>query len=248
MLLFFLACPAPLDPPCQQEFVKVAERVQKRWPTAGAAWDDAYAEDCVWYWSHGKRSFDGMGVAMATLDARPSPTNGFVHVHGQHATGSVLQPSLLFFDQQPGSWKDWPLVGFGYHFDYEPCDAPELGCVVEGNWFVHEAGYHHYLRDAGSMSLATDADLREEALWEGHGVDPQGCQDVDEEDLRHKVGAVGHGRAWDLHVWIDPEGGPPKAQPYDPWTRWSDAQSRIDLAEEAFFDPDLSACGCDSRW
>ena len=241
MLSFLLsACYFPVTETCVDELDAAAQVIQTRWPTAGDAWDNPYNETCTWYWSHGKRSFDGMGVAMATLESRPGIRNLVEDIHDQFAAGALNQPSLLFFDQTDEHWRSWELIGFGYHMDYQPCDPPPLGCVNDKAWFVHEAGYHNILN--GEMTLATDDDLLPSST--ATAIDAAGCQDIEHHDLDFKLGFVAHGRAWDLHVWIDPTGGMPWATPYDPWTRWNDAPVRLDLSEAAFFTPQPQACDC----
>jgi hypothetical protein len=225
---------------CMDDLAVAARKIQARWPTAGDAWDAPYNEACVWYWAHGKRSFDGMGVAMATLDDRPGLQHLVEDLHDEYASGVLSQPSLLFFDMTDRNWREWELVGFGYHADYEPCTAPQLGCLPRKVWFVHEAGYHNVVN--GSMVLATDDDLIDSSL--AASIDEAGCEDIGHHDLSTRPLTVAHGRAWDLHVWLDPEGGLPQIDKYDPWTRWKDAPRRLELAEEAFFKPQTTECGC----
>ena len=63
-------------------------------------------------------------------------------------------------------------------------------------------------------------------------------------DLRTRLSRVKHGRAWDIHVWISPEGGRPKAAIFDPWNRWNDAADSLSLDDRAFFYPETELCGC----
>ena len=240
LLLFVSACYSPVPETCVQDLEAAAQVIQSRWPTAGEAWDHPYNEACVWYWSHGKRSINGMGVAMVTLEDRPGIRNLVEDIHDEFASGSLKQPSLLFFDQTEEHWRSWELIGFGYHADYEPCTTPQLGCINDEAWFVHEAGYHQILD--GEMTLATDADLLPYSF--ANSVDAAGCEDIGHHDLAPKLGTVAHGRAWDLHVWLDPSGGRPWATPYDPWNRWNDAPVRLDIEEEAFFTPQTQMCEC----
>ena len=86
------------------------------------------------------------------------------------------------------------------------------------------------------MTVATDDDL----VGEGT-VDDEGCVNIEEADLETHFNAVKHGRAWVVHLWIDPEGGAPVSAIEDPWRRWEDAPDRVAADESGFF---VAKCGC----
>jgi len=233
-------CPA--GPSC--DLALVAEDLATRWPDAGAARDDRHVweTDAVWYWSHGTHSVDGFGVTMVVLEHAPRPDAVFDHIDPVTDGLGIERPNLLFFDRTDGVRDEWPLIGFGYTTDYLPCESPAF-CSAELSWEVHEAGYHRVIAGDGGMTLATSDDLIEGAA--SAAVDADGCEPVWLEDLEIHGGTVRHGRMWTVHVWIDPEGGPPVVARTDPWRRWEDAPDRVSVDADAFFVPNPEACDCD---
>lgn len=235
-----VSCPA--RPLC--DLSDVGRALHSRWPTVSdaKAERDVFIEDAAWYWSHGTKSVDGYGVTMVLLDEVPGIGALWDHVHPVNSELERYQPNLLFFDQTDGPQSTWPLIGFGYSTDYVPCQVPQVACIEEGEWLVHEAGYHRVLLGDGGMTLADDDDLRNNAVSDA--VDPQGCEPVYPEDLRIHRGTVRHGRVWTVHVWISPDGEETLISNTDPWVRWEDAPDPVYVDPEAFFTPDYSECDC----
>lgn len=236
MLLLAVSCTVPLD--CADRLTDAAQSARERWPNAQSALDATVGAGCAWSWSHNRASVDGMGATMVLLSEKPGLDDAFDLDIDVFAGGRLDSPSLLFFDQGPGALDTWPLIGVGYHFDYEPCVRPDIPCFEDEDFFVHEAGYHRVLIGGGGMTLATSEDLTEGT------VDPYGCEDIDDDDLRRHFNTVKHGRAWDLHVWLASDDGPATLAVTDPEERWTDAPSPITIDAAAFFVPDDAACAC----
>lgn len=242
LLLLLAACPAPpargpeeCDLPGELAPVAVA------WPTAAAAMDARafYERDAVWYWAHGKRSVDGFGVTLALIDNKPGPVVLFDPIDDLPGRFELEKPSLLFYDQTDSPESEWTLIGMGYHYPFEPCTRPNLDCVSPGSFRVHEAGYHHVPLGDGGMEIATGADLHD-----GLVLDPEACTAIYDEDLAHRVGQIRHGRSWVVHVWLDPEGGPPAVELTDPWERWRDAPDRVAVDDGVFLEQVPTLCDC----
>lgn len=91
----------------------------------------------------------------------------------------------------------YALVGWAHGVMYTPGDyptSPDL-CVSQSDWFVHEQGVHT-LADWGF----TAEPPAEAFLGERTGeLFP----------LPTRAFGATHGRFWDIHVWMDPAGGPP---------------------------------------
>lgn len=235
-LLLAVGCPVPA-PRADVCLEPARASVQERWPTARAALDDedVYGQ-AVWFWAHQRSSVDGFGVVLATISRRPR----LDVPEDRTARGATAEPSLLFFDREGEDPEGWPLIGMGYHFDFEPCERPTLECADPTDFFVHEAGYHRVPFGDGGMDVATADDVRP-----GTTLDADACEIVRTEDLQPRVGSVRHGRAWVTHVWFPPDGedGPPLWAALDPWERWTDATVRSTADGEAFFEQ--GSCACD---
>ncbi len=235
MLFLMLACAAPN---CMDHFDQALRSVRATWPTMGAALDNPRDPECVWQRTHRNYSADGMGVALVAFDG---PLNFEVshqvleQPHDLFASGSATYPSMLFFDQTEDKPDTWPLIGVGYHYDYTPCNKPELACVDPDEFFVHEAGYHRiFPGQDGGMDTVTQDDIDQPL---------DACTEISHEDLDPRILRIRHGRVWDLHIWFDPEGGLPEAGIQDPWRRWKDAPDPVQI-DDSFFRPDAQECGC----
>lgn len=254
--------------PVKTRMQLVAESVQRRWSTAGDVWDemDPYGTGADFFWAHRRFSVDGFGVTMALVTQRPywNDDGWDATTEDVPASGALDEPNLLFFEQTGdiGTWRDWPLIGMGYFFEFDPCGRPVMDCVDEDEYFIHEAGYHRsILGQDGGMTPAEDGDLCREGLggglvqsgcgesdFDATSIDDEGCQDVDEEDLEIHFNRIRHGRAWDLHVWFHPDGEEPVLAIEDPFERWERAQSRriaMTPLEDFFYFQDRDACDCD---
>jgi len=253
----------------------VAESVFARWPNAGTAIADTnlYGVGANWWWGHKKKSVDGFGAVLALVNTQPIiGEGGGPDPDGDGSwepriapipfTGNLDEPNLLAIDRTLDGWRDWPVIGFGYPINFDPCNKPMIDeCVPDDAWFIHEAGYHHSLIGDGGMTLADDNHLcrftpgwiqlgclgaPRDVTTVDHGV---GCEDIDMGDLETHINRIRHGRFWDLHVWFDPEGGPPVAAIDDPFKRWRNAPlgSRIELDPLTFFYQDEEECreGCE---
>ncbi|MCB9677110.1 MAG: hypothetical protein H6737_18480 [Alphaproteobacteria bacterium] len=240
VMLVAASCPVP--PPRPDACLEPAwDAVSTRWPTVQAALDDrdVYGR-AVWFWAHQRGSVDGFGAVLATIEHRIDPrvlTEGLPD--DEKASGDVFEPSLLFFDQTDGPSDTWPVIGMGFHYDFDPCERPVLACADPSDFFVHEAGYHATPIGDGGMLVATPDDVKDGTI-----LDEAGCTPVRDEDLKGRVGAIKHGRAWVTHVWFPPEGedSPPIWAVEDPWERWRDAVDRSEVVGRAFFGQE--ACDC----
>ena len=133
------ACSVGRPDVCDGALSAAARQVQERWPTIGHTFDDPYNDDCAWYWAHAASSVDGFGVTLVTIDSTPS-LNQLVGLDlDQEAAGPLRYPSLLFFDQTDAPHREWPLIGMGHHFHFDPCVQPDVPCVDTEDCFVHEA-------------------------------------------------------------------------------------------------------------
>lgn len=241
VLVALIACPAP--PPSGRFDPCLAgpvDEVRGRWPTAGAALDDDDVyRDATWFWAHKRGSLDGFGAVLATVTARPGP-GSLIDLPSDIPAGYAAdRPSLLFFDQQGDDPDDWPLIGMGYFYPFDPCERPDLQCATHSDFFVHEAGYHLVPIGDGGMRVATQDDMRE-----GVTLDPEGCLPVEADALRTRIGSFRHGRNWVTHVWFPPEGedAVPVWQNTDPWERWKDATDRGTIDGTLFYSQGDCAC------
>ncbi len=131
------------------------------------------------------------------------------------------RPSLLFYAGRPQAAGEtrgdyladmtdaesdndpYSFIGVAYTKLYDPDNRPVMGCIPSDAWFVHEAGYHI---DTGQMFMTPPAEARPGAqnmLLRPAGARPGGA-------------FLWHPRLWDLHVWIDPAGGAPILNIFDP--------------------------------
>ncbi len=184
--------------------------------------------------AHSLKELNGFGVTLVTM-------TGVANV--QDWTGDVNDPSLLFFEKDESLARDdWPLIGFGYHHEWEDsspsmgrCTRPTPDCVggddFAQNFILHEAGYH-----INGFIVAENSDLRS-----GRGsVDSLGCNLIDEDDMKgavwagHGVGAK-HGRAWTMHVFFAPETDLPMIATVDPWDRDGGDGWEFTVDSDAFY-------------
>jgi hypothetical protein len=242
-LIVLLGCPAPRDPSECDIGLEIGP-VSALWPYAQGALDarDVYElerKEAVWYWAHGSRTVQGFGVTLALIDEKPGPGILFDPIEDLPGRFKLRKPSLLFFDETDGPPSEWPLIGTGYHYLFQPCRRPDLDCVAPESFWVHEAGYHHVPLGDGGMHAATEGDLRDGLL-----LDPELCDPIYDDDLRPKLGMIRHGRSWVVHLWLDPEGGEPSLALEDPWRRWEDAPSGVLIEDQVFLEQDPSRCDC----
>jgi hypothetical protein len=131
-----------------------------------------------WRLSHGHVALAGSG-AVAVDNPKTAPPMPQVLLYAPSPQSSPA--NWLDFDGPDGPYR---LVGWAYLAPFEPGSGPPaLPCILPGEWFVHEAGWH--LRNGG-MLLTPDAST---------------------EPSRPPVEAgiyFWHPRVWDIHFWIGP--------------------------------------------
>ena len=91
----------------------------------------------------------------------------------------------------------YTFIGVAHTQLYDPDERPIMGCIPSDAWFVHEAGYH---LDTGQMFLTPPND---------GGVPGSANMLVRPPPPRPNGRMFWHPRLWDLHIWINPAGGPP---------------------------------------
>jgi hypothetical protein len=133
-----------------------------------------------WQLSHGHVVLAGAGsVAVYDLAAKPPLPHVLLYAP------STAPESWLDFDGEDGPYR---LVGWAFVAPYEDGSRPPVRpCLVETDWFVHQAGWH--LMD-GSMVLTPDATA---------------------EPSRPQLPApvhFWHPRVWDVHFWRGDDGVP----------------------------------------
>lgn len=140
-----------------------------------------------------------------------------------NASGSLSDPTLLFYKKLGSNQEDWVLIGMGYHYEFEannegpPTSFPAINAA---HWWIHEAGYHES-PGSGNFRCATNDDLKNKAYDGGKRIDPQGCYGIEKSDLKtreFKLDAK-HGRIWTVHVWFEPGTLRPTVKKTDPWCR-----------------------------
>ena len=235
------ACPGPPPSDRPDECLREPMReVIEQWPTLQAALDarDVYGAG-LWYYAHKRASLDGFGVTLATVTARPGIGSIIDLPEDVPAGRRADEPSLLFFDQDGEDESDWPLIGMGFFYDFDPCIRPKLDCADPSDFFVHEAGYHRLPIGDGGMDVAVEADLRADVPWES-----EGCELLEKADLRTRIGTFAHGRTWVTHVWFPPDGedADPVWASEDPWMRWTDAADRAEIEGRPFYSQGVCDC------
>ncbi|MDH3503824.1 MAG: hypothetical protein OEZ41_14070 [Nitrospirota bacterium] len=181
--------------------------------------------------NHGE--LQGFGITMIQ-GKWPNPVD--------NASGSLTDPTLLFFHKDGKKQDDWKIIGMGYTFAFDrdgeapPTTIPEIPADA---WLIHEAGYHHSPGDGG-FSCATDDDLKKSAVQDGKNIDRSGCIGIAKEHLKTKSFDIKHGRFWTVHVWFEPGTARPTIQPTDPWCRQSD--NAIKVPNSAFFTQGQGQC------
>lgn len=126
--------------------------------------------------THGDVVLAGMGLTLGQFDDPSKPNLLF------YWPVEAPRSEWLDFDGPDGPYE---LVGWGYvpeQYPLEP-DPPEMDCIPEASWFIHEAGWH--LLD-GDMVVTPDSRLEE----------PDRPADLDGRIL------YWHPAGWDLHLWI----------------------------------------------
>ena len=102
--------------------------------------------------------------------------------------------------------------------DYDPTQIPTLEGFPEDVFFVHEAGYHR--PDGGFTPFPP--------VEEHHGSEPQGLPPVSTEGIPHP-------RFWDVHIFLDPNGGIPRTGITSPF----DSIPGFPSDDAAFFFPEI---------
>jgi hypothetical protein len=163
--------------------------------------------------SHNFVSFLGMGVAFAHLSA-VLPEN-IVELVDTVVPGEVpFRPSLLFYAPSPDATEQQvssplqlgaplTLVGVAFARNFVPGTPPEMGCLPREAFFVHEAGWH--MPDGGYEIQ----DVIEPVPGTAIAVRPV----LPLIDIR-RLG-IWHGRLWDMHIWLRPQGALPRVSACD---------------------------------
>jgi hypothetical protein len=175
----------------------------------------------------GQAELEGFGVTFVQED-------GFM-VPLENASGELDEPNLLFFKKVGTNKANWPIIGMGYSFDYDPCVRPKIDNIHPCNFWVHEAGYHDS-PGTGEFECATTSNLTNNAISAGKTIDANICSEIEDTDLKdYPLNLdVRHGRMWDLHVWFEPDTNRPIIAKTDPYCRQSSDAIPVDCAGEAF--------------
>lgn len=140
------------------------------------------------------------------------------------SSDSLTDPTLLFFDRRPKKQDDWNIIGMGYSFAFRADNEkpPTALGFAAGDWWIHEAGYHHSPGDGG-FSCADDKDIKKHEAKAGKQVDAAGCVRIDDDDLKTREFHADkkHGRYWAVHIWFEPKTQRPTIAKTDPWCRQS---------------------------
>lgn len=157
------------------------------------------------FYPHQMVSLEGMGWPVLDTLAPQDP---------DQATPIPSRPTLLLFAPttpiapgtvtEPRDGFDFPyhLAGWAYLFPYDFAEHPTVGgdggaflpCLEREEWFVHERALHPF--DSGAMKpIPPDEDH--------HGTSPGNAPPHPE-----SPGDIPHGRAWDVHLWLDEDNVP----------------------------------------
>jgi len=154
-----------------------------------------------------------------------------------NASGSLDDPTLLFFEKSGRKQDNWEIIGFGYTYEFDrdgerPPTA--IGEFSAGQWLIHEAGYHRSPGDGG-FTCADDHDLKKSVYKDGMRIDALGCNGIDKKDLKTREFKADkkHGRFWTIHVWLEPDTHRPVIAETDPWCR--QGKDALKVPQCAFF-------------
>ena len=131
-------------------------------------------------------------------------------------------------------WLDEPyeLIGWNYGSDYDPADHPHLDGIPDEAWFVHEAGWH--MSDGTMVLTPPQEDYPGQLPQEAPSGPAPVVGKVGEGDFA--VGIVPHPRAWDVHIWRNPNlEEVPSISMNEPFQQLPDGT--LDMPEGAFFYP-----------
>jgi hypothetical protein len=218
---------------CHDGLIEAAHDIAARYPDVRAAKRDGSLSGFDYREAHLNKELEGAGYTLVTI-------TGIANVRDW--TGNLNEPSLLFFEKTNAPSRDWQLIGFGYHMEWDDDDAMG-GCVrptaicqnpdeFEAQFLIHEAGYH-----VNGFRVARQQDIRS-----GRGtLDAGGCTLIDKNDVK-STWNVKHGRAWTMHVWLSPETNHPFATAADPWNRDGGDGWQFPIPDNTFFAQ--TDCGC----
>ncbi|QOV90052.1 carbohydrate-binding domain-containing protein [Humisphaera borealis] len=149
--------------------------------------------------THNFNSFNGMGVA-------------FARDINNNDVSELGRPDVLLYAPKAGrdptdAFADFPytLISWGYGSDYDPATIPTFAGFPADAWLVHEAGFHHIV--GGTFEPTPPA----------NDV-PRGSKVIHTPPDR-LVPPPWHERIWDIHFFVNPSGGAPKAAIFDPFGR-----------------------------
>ncbi|MFE3194769.1 hypothetical protein ACFXHA_37595 [Nocardia sp. NPDC059240] len=170
-------------------------------------WGDVAALAAVGWMlpTHLHVNFENTGLAIARPEAllEKEARSGNP---GMAVYRSVSQDSLAAQINPYQANFPYELIGWAHGIMYTPGvypTSPDL-CISKSDWFVHEQGAHTF-PDFGFVAEPP----REDYLGQSAG---------DLFPLPTKAFGPTHGRFWDVHLWLDPQGGPPATgieRPFD---------------------------------
>jgi hypothetical protein len=146
------------------------------------------------------------------------------------------EPAHVPFGQQ-GTFDDvWPdppyeLIGWAYGAVYDPGNPPRVPGIPRAAWFVHETGWHMW---DGTQILTPP---QEDCAGQVAPLPPSPPSPTFVNAQGTVVSAItGHARAWDLHVWRNPDlTQVPIMTLEEPFGRLP--SETLDLPDGAFFYP-----------
>jgi hypothetical protein len=176
----------------------------------------------------GQAELEGFGVTFIQEDGFLNPL--------ENASGALDDPNLLFFQKVGTNKANWPIIGMGYSFEFDPCSRPIMENIHQCNFLVHEAGYHDS-PGTGGFECATNSDLKSSAISAGKSIDSDKCiaiEDLELKDYPFNLD-VRHGRIWTVHVWFEPGTKRPIIAETDPFCRQSSSALEVDCGSADAF-------------
>ena len=220
---------------CDDGLIEVAHDIADRFPNFRSAKDHPTIK---WREAHAEVDISGFGVTLVR-------GTGGVVFDAIPWNGELRDPSLLFFEKVGSNKNNWRLIGFGYASEWEDdsgigtCVRPTANCVgndiFERSFMVHEAGHHGL---SGGWDKAENNNL----VGGAGTVDAAGCNLIDHDDVKNRVGWGRHGRVWTTHVYLAPDTELPTMAMFDPWSR--DGGNGYDATLDAGTFYEQGDCGC----
>jgi hypothetical protein len=176
----------------------------------------------------GQAELAGFGVTFIQEDGFANPV--------ENASGLLDDPNLLFFKKVGTNKANWPIIGMGYSFEFDPCTRPHMENIHQCNFLVHEAGYHDS-PGTGGFECATTGDLKASAISAGKSIDADKCIAIEKLDLKdYPLNLdVRHERIWTIHIWFEPGTNRPIIAETDPFCRQSSSALTSDCSVDNGF-------------